>query len=784
MHTPRTSTTGIDPSPWRRRLGRWLAACLAALRRIDPAVEVELGWRGRASRWRALSGTLSAVREQDFDHAIANRETWLTGPTHVRLVQRSADGAAWLGLRLTASAAGRAAVLAEQLRRRWPRWRRELTALLREGRMLRRQHRLERAARLQRALYAIAELASSDIEQSDLLSGLHRIVGQLMYAENFFIVQYDAVRRTMRFAYFADSVDREKPSGESEPEAVWQNTLTMAMIRRGTPLMGPSERLSREIGLPDDGTAGPESADWLGVPLIAHGIVHGAVVVQSYDPGKRFREADRTLLIYVAQHILAAMRRHEAQAQLEASVEVRTQQLAAANLRLSDEVEERKRGERLQASLYRIAELTSTSADLEEFFTAVHAVIGELVYARNFFVVLLVDEGRALDFPYASDEHDPRSFFQRRGLRNGLTELVLRAGRTVRADRAEIDRWRNEGRIQSVGTPSISWMGIPLTIDGRVAGALVVQSYREDVVYSEADQDLLTFVAFHIATALQRRQAQESLRAANAELAARLEQLSRAQSELIETEKMASLGRLVAGVAHEVNTPLGVSITALSFLNDQLAGLRRRIGESVEPALFESIAAAEKMAETNVERAAKLVRNFKEVAVDQSLSSIRPVRVADYLDGTLASLHPLLRKTPHQVELDCAADLELTNRPDALYQVVVNLVMNSLHHAFPDGRKGRITLAVRAAAGRVHIDYRDDGVGMDPEVASHLFEPFYTTRRAEGGTGLGMHIVYNLVTQALAGRIRCDTAPGRGVHFEIDVPQEHPATTRAVAASS
>lgn len=752
------------------------------LRRIDPAVDIAIGWRGRSSAWRVLAGSLTPVLQRSLDNAIADREIGWRDDAPLRIVQRSDDGAAWLALQLAASTVTTAAPLSAALRQRWPRWRRELSSLLRERRLLQRQRLLERTARLQRALYAIAELANSDIEQSDLLSGLHRIVGQLMYAKNFFIVQYDAVHRTMRFAYFADSVDHEKPSGQAEPEAVWQNTLTMAMIRRGTPLMGPSEQLSRDLGLPDDGSAGPESADWLGVPLIAHGIVHGAVVVQSYEPKRRFREADRTLLIYVAQHILAAMLRHEAQAQLEASVVVRTQELATANLRLSAEVEERKRAERLQAALYRIAELTSTSADLEEFFTATHAVIGDLVYARNFIVVLLVDDGRAFDFPYAADEHDPRSIFQRRGLRNGLVELVVRTGQTVRTDRAEIDRWRAEGRIQSVGTPSVSWIGIPLSIDGRVAGALVLQSYREDVVYTEADQDLLTFVAFHIATALQRRRAQESLRAANAELAARLEQLSHAQNELIETEKMASLGRLVAGVAHEVNTPLGVSITALSFLNDQLAGLRKRIGVDVEPQLFEAIAAAEKMAETNVERAAKLVRNFKEVAVDQSLSSIRRVLVADYLDGTLASLHPLLRKTPHQVQLDCPAELALVNRPDALYQVIVNLVMNSLHHAFPNRRPGRITLTVRTDGGRVLIDYRDDGVGMDPEVASHLFEPFYTTRRAEGGTGLGMHIVYNLVTQALAGRIRCDTAPGEGVHVAIDVPEVHPSAARAVAA--
>ena len=423
--------------------------------------------------------------------------------------------------------------------------------------------------------------------------------------------------------------------------------------------------------------------------------------------------------------------------------------------------------------------MTSTTNSMHEFYSALHTVVGELLYAKNFYVALLVDDDTALDFPYAVDEIDPTSFFKRTPLRRGLTDYVLRTGKPLLAPRPEIERLQEIGAIERLGAPAECWLGVPLILEERVVGAIVVQSYTEDVQYTTRDQELLTFVSFHIATALQRRRARESLRAAHDELERHVEELRRTQADLLETEKMASLGRLVAGVAHEVNTPLGIALTAVSFLRDQTRDLRAKLKArgivDIETGPLETASA---MVESNLARAAGLVRNFKQVAVDQSTIHFRAVAVREYLDASLQSLHPTLRRAGHTVVVECGPELLMTSRPDALHQIVVNLIMNSVMHAWPAGSAGTMRIGVTADNERLVLRYEDDGVGMEPAVAAQMFEPFFTTKREHGGTGLGMHIVYNLVTQALAGRINCVTAPSRGVRFDIVFPMVHPQCAR------
>ncbi len=273
---------------------------------------------------------------------------------------------------------------------------------------------------------------------------------------------------------------------------------------------------------------------------------------------------------------------------------------------------------------------------------------------------------------------------------------------------------------------------------------------------------------------------QRVLESANAQLNMTIGELRRTQGDLIEAEKMASLGRLVAGVAHEVNTPLGVGVTALSFLRGQLAPVRTALSATLSKArvddLLSPIDSASEMAENNLFRAANLIASFKQVAVDQSTSGIRRVLVRDYLERTLQSLIPAFRKTSHQVRIDCDPALAIVSRPDAVHQIVVNLLMNSLNHAFDDGRSGHIQIRAVADGAMLRLHYEDDGCGMPPAVAQRVFEPFFTTKRNAGGTGLGMHIVYNLVTQALSGRIEIDTAPGQGMRIDIVFPMRHPSS--------
>ena len=280
--------------------------------------------------------------------------------------------------------------------------------------------RLGRAERLQRALFAISDLASSGEDTATVMHGLHEIVGRLMYAENFYIVRYSPERDTMRFIYFADSLDPITPDPEEELQASEMgNSLTLALIRHGKPVLGPSDQVRAELGVERDETLGPDSVDWLGVPMLDDGVVRGAVVVQSYDPESRYTEDDRALLGYVAQHILTALERRDAKEELERRVEERTRELR-------QQVAERERSERLQAALFRIAEQAGRSESIEVFYAEVHGIVSALLDARNFFIALLTPDGQELDFPYSVDERDMAR--PRRRLARGLTEFVLASG--------------------------------------------------------------------------------------------------------------------------------------------------------------------------------------------------------------------------------------------------------------------------------------------------------------------------------------------------------------------
>lgn len=400
------------------------------------------------------------------------------------------------------------------------------SALLERDHLSARVRRLEKAEKLHAALYAIADLAGTPMEMSKMLAGLHQIVTGLMYAENLFIALYDEAADSLRFIYFADVLDPFEADPDMEiPLEALPNSLTVAVIRHGRSLMGPSEAIRRELGMAYDDEHGPESNAWLGVPMLVDGRVRGVVAVQSYDARFDYDDEDRALLSYVAQHILTALERKQQQSDLERRVFERTRELAMANLELRSEVVERQRAEQLQRALYRIAELSIAAETLEQFYATVHEEVGKLLYARNFFIALLSEDSDEIRFPYSVDERDAQR--QTRKLARGLTEYVLRTGKPMLVDREAIAALEAADEVHSLGSPSVCWLGVPLLRDERSVGVIVVQSYSPEIRYTQRDQDLLTFVAFHIASGLLRKRAQDHLKAAYAELERRVEERTR-----------------------------------------------------------------------------------------------------------------------------------------------------------------------------------------------------------------------------------------------------------------
>jgi signal transduction histidine kinase len=270
---------------------------------------------------------------------------------------------------------------------------------------------------------------------------------------------------------------------------------------------------------------------------------------------------------------------------------------------------------------------------------------------------------------------------------------------------------------------------------------------------------------------------QEELARRTAEAEEALARLQEAQETLVQAEKLASLGALVGGVAHEINTPVGIALSCASHLADatqRITGLYRSDDVAVDD--FETYLATAadtaRLILANCERAAELIRSFKQVAVDRTSSERRRFDLAATIAETVASLGPRLRQAGHRVVVDCPAGIEVESYPGALSQVLTNLVMNSVIHGYDDGRAGTLAIAVdRPQPGTVRLVYRDDGKGIPDEHKGHIFDPFFTTRRGSGGSGLGLHIVYNLVTGPLQGTVGVAGDPAGGAVFTLTFAQ-------------
>lgn len=258
---------------------------------------------------------------------------------------------------------------------------------------------------------------------------------------------------------------------------------------------------------------------------------------------------------------------------------------------------------------------------------------------------------------------------------------------------------------------------------------------------------------------------------------AALETLQQTQAELIQIEKLASLGQLVAGIAHEVNTPIGIALTTATVIDDEtrqfkVSAADGKISRTALNRLVDRVSEGSNLLASNLSRAADLIQSFKHVAADQVSGEQRLFEVHSWLQQLLTSLGPMLRKSGHVAVVDSPAGLMLDSYPGALGQVVTNLIVNASLHAFEKGQQGRVTVKVSEnGLDMLRLVVADNGRGIATEYRGKIFDPFFTTRRAEGSTGLGLHIVFNLVTSTLQGRISFVTTQQSGTRFIIDLPR-------------
>ena len=278
--------------------------------------------------------------------------------------------------------------------------------------------------------------------------------------------------------------------------------------------------------------------------------------------------------------------------------------------------------------------------------------------------------------------------------------------------------------------------------------------------------------------AIAKRTTEDELRTSKEKAEGALLELNTAQQNLIDAERLAALGGLVAGVAHEVNNPIGISLTVASSFSRRAEMFEAELKSAsplrrsqLEEFVRTSRDAAQQLV-ANLHRAGELIQSFKQVAVDRSHVERRQFSLSEATDQIIASLRPVLKKAPITLSVDVPEGLLIDGYPGSYGQILTNLFLNAANHAFADGRAGAISISARPRGhDDIEIIFADNGAGMTSDVRRQAFDPFFTTRRNEGGTGLGLHIVYNLVTQQLGGRMMLDSRPGQGTTFRIIMPR-------------
>ncbi|MCP4133505.1 MAG: PAS domain S-box protein [bacterium] len=254
-----------------------------------------------------------------------------------------------------------------------------------------------------------------------------------------------------------------------------------------------------------------------------------------------------------------------------------------------------------------------------------------------------------------------------------------------------------------------------------------------------------------------------------------LETIQATKEQLILTGKMADLGNLVAGATHEISTPLGIGMTAATFLEEETGKISKLKEKNIMKrsdfdAYLEVATESSRILISNIRRSAELFRSFKIIAVDQCNEEKRKFKVREYIDEILLSMRPRLKKTEHEITIACSNNLEIFSYPGAFSQIISNLVINSLIHGFEQIQKGKIEITVTPDKTNLIVIYKDNGKGIEKKLIPKVFDQYFTTRRGKGGSGLGTYIIHNIVTEKLKGTITCESDMGKGVTFTVTMP--------------
>jgi len=624
-----------------------------------------------------------------------------------------------------------------------------------------------RSETLQRALFRIAELSGAPLSLAEFYAAIHGIVGELLYAKNFFIALLDEAGTALRFPYCVDEQD------DKYPTRPLRNGLTEYVLRQQKPLLCNPAQTGSLVATGEVESIGTPSCCWLGVPLVRGARSLGALVVQSYTEGIGYTHSDQELLTFVSLHVAGALERKHAQDSLrEANVEL-SETLVQVDARTADILNLGEIGKELTATLdteqafERVHRQASSRLDTYVFSIGIYDQANALIRAEYF-----VEGGqRQASSCFSMDEQDRPAVWCVRERRELIT-----------ANSDGLLNFVTTNLPAKFGEDTESIVYLPLIVEQQVIGCLSVQSLHKHA-YSRDQLEFLRVLASYTAIAISNSRAHGELATAHKELALAHVHMQQTQQKLLLQEKMASLGTLTAGVAHEINNPTNFVHVAAQNLRVDIAEFQQFTADLVDAdeapevlqafALrFAKLSGHVKTMLNGTERIKSIVKDLRAFTrTDQSEKTT--ARMSECLLSTLN----LVRSSWHdKIEFisEFIDDPEIACWPALLNQVFMNLLVNSTQ-SIAEKQKldstlgGRISIRMQINADQLQIDFSDNGIGMSPALQARILEPFFTTKSVGEGTGLGLSISYGIILQH-GGELRIHSTPGEGSCFSVRLP--------------
>lgn len=617
---------------------------------------------------------------------------------------------------------------------------------------------------IQQALINIFKVSIKEDPLKELVRTCHVELEKLMgkdRTKNFYVITYLGGSRYI-LPYYRDEKDTKVPI--DRPISLEGGLVEYIRKSRKTQQLDSQKLdiLKAEGKIKD--VIGTKPTEWIGAPIIYDRSVHGVLAVYTYDENVHYSNEDVQLLDYVSKNIALAIERKnkdrelkEYKENLEKKIKESSKELIKRNAKLKREIDKVKRNENIQKVLYNISEAKNSTENLRELLIKIHEQVETLMEAANFYVAIVKNKEKALyQFPYIKDENpeeleDPEDIVDISG---GFTHYVLKTEKPLLANKKKVKELADKGTVAFLGKPPQSWLGIPLKIEsGEILGVVVVQSYGDPKAYTRTDKNVLSIISTTIADAVNYKQLEGTK--------------SILEEKLLESQRLETVGVLAAGVAHEFNNLLSI------IIGHAYNGMRANQGKKDDYKRYQKI-------EKTGEKAAELVEKLMVFAKKRERGRAVVVDMAKTVSEIVMNMK---RKAPAGCNISVNVDDQLwlikIDREE-LDDIITNIMTNAFH-AVEGKKNGSVRVSAKNFTGRpehstlrevskyVHIKIEDDGHGMDKDVRSQIFNPFFTTRQPGKGTGMGLAIVHTIV-QEYYGTIEVESMKDKGTVFHIYLP--------------